>query len=1127
MPFSPEISANADETPGAAGTGKPAPATAGSIPIEAVPPGTVPAEAENRGRAPKVITPERLAAEISRLDVLLVVVALVLTFFLASFAARNSDFWMHLATGRLIANGQYRFGADPFSYTTPDTPWTWINRAWLSDLGLYLAAEAAGGPESPRAGVVLVAAKALLITAMVAVLLLIRTKERSLWIPVVCTTLAVYAMSRWLFLQPRCLSFLFLAITALLLFRPSATDKGVAASTGSSPSQRWPRRWLVLPFLFALWVNVDDWFFLGPATVALVLIGESVRNWLTATGRGVELYHPSHGKALALVLVAGLAACLLNPYHVHAFLQLPPALAALFSADAVRMNAEFRPLLNSPVRAEYLTNPLLGWGYLVVAGLGLLSFYVNSGRCLGGRALVWVAFWLLSLRLEAFIPFFAVLSGAIAALNLQDGIDQRLGRQELLTSRGWRNWAVLGRLGTLLIGLALGALAWAGWLHAAPDDYNRTHRVAWVIDVDESYRQAALKLQQLHEQKILQEGNHGFNLNPDFANYCAWFCPQEKNFVDTRVQLFPNVLTAYAEAREGFYGSSRNTTNWQALFRDPQYRVNHVVVNGIDSNATIAAIRLWEQKAEWTLLYTNGRSNVFGWTDPEKPAESEVFRRHALPVYLMAFDRHVPAEERAPEKAPPLPRRRTAWTEFLEGPVRRPLQADRAGIYFAFAQTNPRWPEFFRVTRLVGGWADLSRPVWTLGGFSPIRRDVFTMSLANNGQLVPPGPLLLAIRSGRQAIAASPDDADPYAMLANLYQTLWGGLENRWVEGRALFLQQLRQIQVITALRNALVLKPESPILHEQLFRIYDQMHVEPLIRGIPGSRSRTLFLDLELEHLRAWVKYTKAAGKTAKAPNETDDQLAKRLDQMDKLVQEVDKEQQRRLNEWETRMKDRPPLQKALGAIDFGLVGHAIEILAGLDKEQLGAEGPDLLIRLYLRTGQAALIRESELVPRDAWGKVFLNAALGDYATAEEYLVEWDRQAANMDTAILLGGVRENTFRAHPSLLGDLVQRVGGPMDRGDRVVLAGLLALERGDTEKAAALFRKGLELSRSSRQPDADTTKQSAARPPRFPTEPLASQYLEWLSAAGHPRAESTGGAARNAEENSTAAPSEKGD
>ena len=89
MPFSPEISANADETPGAAGTGKPAPATAGSIPIEAVPPGTVPAEAENRGRAPKVITPERLAAEISRLDVLLVVVALVLTFFLASFAARN------------------------------------------------------------------------------------------------------------------------------------------------------------------------------------------------------------------------------------------------------------------------------------------------------------------------------------------------------------------------------------------------------------------------------------------------------------------------------------------------------------------------------------------------------------------------------------------------------------------------------------------------------------------------------------------------------------------------------------------------------------------------------------------------------------------------------------------------------------------------------------------------------------------------------------------------------------------------------------------------------------------------------------------------------------------------------
>src|SRR5438874_3419956 len=63
---------------------------------------------------PEPTSPEQFTAEIARLDRTLTAIALALAFLLASFAIRNSDFWMHLASGRLLAHGEYHFGVDPF-----------------------------------------------------------------------------------------------------------------------------------------------------------------------------------------------------------------------------------------------------------------------------------------------------------------------------------------------------------------------------------------------------------------------------------------------------------------------------------------------------------------------------------------------------------------------------------------------------------------------------------------------------------------------------------------------------------------------------------------------------------------------------------------------------------------------------------------------------------------------------------------------------------------------------------------------------------------------------------------------------------------------------------------------------
>src|SRR5437764_117875 len=172
----------------------------------------------------------------SRLDLLVASAVLLLAFVLASFPVRHSDFWQHLAAGRLLARGEYVFGVDPFAYTTEGV--YWANHAWLYDLGLYGGYQALGD-----AGLVILKALAI---AMLAGLMLLLARPRSdrkgpFWVGALCVLLAVLAMSPGLLLQPVCLSLLLLTCCLQLL------------CVGG-------RSWYALPVLMVLWVNLDAWF---------------------------------------------------------------------------------------------------------------------------------------------------------------------------------------------------------------------------------------------------------------------------------------------------------------------------------------------------------------------------------------------------------------------------------------------------------------------------------------------------------------------------------------------------------------------------------------------------------------------------------------------------------------------------------------------------------------------------------------------------------------------------------------------------------------------------------------------------------------------------------------------------
>src|SRR5207244_246482 len=157
----------------------------GSIATKAIPPGETPNISLPPQPKQAVVTAEQLRVWTQPLDALLAVSVLVLAFLLASFAARNSDLLIHLATGRAFLDGTYKFGADPFSFTTQGV--YWVNDSWLWDVAVYLVFTSLGGPA-------LIVVKALLITVLAGFMLAVRRRGQSLWIPAFCGLIAAAAI---------------------------------------------------------------------------------------------------------------------------------------------------------------------------------------------------------------------------------------------------------------------------------------------------------------------------------------------------------------------------------------------------------------------------------------------------------------------------------------------------------------------------------------------------------------------------------------------------------------------------------------------------------------------------------------------------------------------------------------------------------------------------------------------------------------------------------------------------------------------------------------------------------------------------------------------------------------------
>lgn len=1014
-------------------------------------------------------TPEQLAAETARLDRVLVVLVLALAFLLGSFAVRNSDLWLHLAAGRALLQGQYNpfAGNDPFSYTGTGP---WVNHAWLFDAVLYLLAQAGGGVDAPAAGVLLVVFRALLLTGLAVVLMGTHRPGRSLWAPVFCTALALLTLSPRALLQPVLFSYLFLGLTLYLLQRPRMLRaQGVRTL---KPLASW---WL-LPLLFVLWVNLDSWFLLGPATVALWLIGGVLQQTFAPVRTGDDAPEPNEAKSLAMVLAVGVAACLLNPQHFRAFVLPPdlwsPALNTIRELEP-NMAAQFSPFSEAyRARPDLGFNPA-GMAYFALSALGLLSFVLCRGFLRADRLLVWVAFFVLSALNWRQVAIFAVVAGPITALNLQDYAARTFGTV-MRTDGRWKEWSLGGRIVTLLVFAALVAAAWPGWLNAQPDIAARSRRAGWTVEPDPSYRRVALQLRAWREQGLLGPDDRGFTYTPELASYLTYYCPEEKTFFDFRYQLFPKAAKTFIEVRRTLVGKllpgaepggrplAAGDTIWQKVFRDEH--VNHVIVHSLDTDSMTATVRMMGEWGQWVLLYTDGRTSVFGWTDPRPQARvPEWFHLARVRAETLAFGA---TPEQAPAEGPGRAvQRRDPLTGYTKPPMARPVAADEATFWNTYYQRmSLLWSEpAFRAMQITI-WADAAAGRATVPGslLAPIALAEYivppgttVMPWAGQG---PAAPLVLAIRAARRAVKENPDDVQAYLSLADNYYQLWQGVENRWAGG---FLQRaafLRQVQIATALQQALVLRPDSEDIHRRLKILYVGMG----------------FRDFALDHLNEEMRYARQFGRQ---PAESPDDYLKRLENYEKQSKEFESDVQQRLNRYELDALNQPLVAKAGLAMQLGLAKKALDELRKSDPTQPNfAQGVDLQVQLLLRTGQLEELRGgftaefrswlgSETYP---WYKLVYEAADGNYHEASVYLEELvalfedysARATVRLVHAQTFGGaLGAGSFYYGVPGIGSLPALYEVVSKVATYRTLRGLVAVEQGDNTAAQTWFEKAL--------------------------------------------------------------------
>jgi hypothetical protein len=466
--------------------------------------------------------------------VMLAVVLIVLTVLTVRSRLNDPDLWWHLKTGEIIWNTHSIPRTDVLSFTTNNH--AWIAHEWLSQLTIYGSWKYAG-----YAGLMLwlcILSSMLFIASYALCVLYSGNAKVALLGALVTWFFATVGLA----IRPHILGYLLLTCELLIVHLARSRD----------------RRWLLLlPPLFAVWVNCHGSFALGLGVLAVFLFCSlfELREGSLVSHR----WESPERRMLELALALSIAALFLNPVGLR---QVIYPLDLMFNQSTnLRSVDEWQPLRFDGIRAI---------GLLACGGLIFFLTVVRRAELYLEELLLLALGFALSLRHERMLFVFGVLAAPALTRLLSNAWDRYDPSRDRVTPN---------------------AVMIAGSLAAIFLAFPRADQLE--IQVKKDNPAQAVEF-------LRRSGLSGRMLNAyEYGGYLIWAAPEHKVFVDGRCDIFDwtGVL--------GEYGA------WATLQADPKLLLDKYRIDFCLIPRAAPMTRVLPYIPGWTMVYSDKLSVIF------------------------------------------------------------------------------------------------------------------------------------------------------------------------------------------------------------------------------------------------------------------------------------------------------------------------------------------------------------------------------------------------------------------------------------------------------------------------------------------------------------------------------------
>lgn len=473
--------------------------------------------------------------------VMLAALFAVLTVLTVRARFNDPDVWWHLKVGEIIWNTHAIPTTDLFSFTTNNHAWT--AHEWLAEVAIYGAWKAGG-----YSGMMLwlcVLTSCLIITSYTLCSLYSGNAKVAFLGGLITWGFATVGLA----IRPHIIGYLLLAVALLLVH------------LGRSGDRRW---FLLLPPLFAVWVNCHGSFMFGLMVLA-VFLGCSFLRFRAGTLVSTPWEKPRRNM-LALAIALSIAALFVNPAGLQQVIY--PLDVMLHQTTGLGAVEEWQPMTFDNGR---------DLAFLAVAGVIFLLVLVRRAELRLEELVLFALSFTMAIRHTRMIFVFGIVAAPIVCRLLADT---------------WENYELARDRWPPNLVMILLAASVAIFGFPAASDLSRQVNQANPVKALDFMRSTGLSGRMLNDYV--------------YGGYLIWAAPEHKVFVDGRADIYD------------WTGVLREYGAWATLRQDPKFLLEKYKIDFCLISRAAPMARVFPYLPGWKLLYSDESSVIFGRSETPK-----------------------------------------------------------------------------------------------------------------------------------------------------------------------------------------------------------------------------------------------------------------------------------------------------------------------------------------------------------------------------------------------------------------------------------------------------------------------------------------------------------------------------